>query len=53
MTGFQAVRPRPAVATAPAVRPEFVQPVAGKHGSVVRARFTLRRLFYVARHAAG
>ncbi|HEX2904487.1 MAG TPA: hypothetical protein VHO01_13620 [Jatrophihabitans sp.] len=52
MTGIQlapptAVAPKPATWTEPAQ-----QPALGKHGSVVRARLSLRRMFYAARHAA-
>ena len=58
MTGFQLTRPRPAVATKsmpwaePVQTPAAESPIrTGRHASEARARLTLRRLFYVARHA--
>jgi hypothetical protein len=51
MTGFQwtqsrvATLPLPSSQTEPAVRP-------GRHASALRAKLTLRRIFYLARHAA-
>lgn len=58
MTGFQLTRPRPAVVptqvpwSEPAQTPAAESPVsAGRHASAERARLTLRRLFYTARHA--
>jgi hypothetical protein len=60
MTGFQLTRPRPAVVptaapwSEPAQTPAAESPVrTGRHASAGRARLTLRRLFYMARHAAG
>jgi hypothetical protein len=60
MTGFQLTRPRPAVVptaapwSEPAQTPAAESPVrTGRHASAGRARLTLRRLFYTARHAAG
>jgi hypothetical protein len=47
MTGFSWTQPR----SATLVRPADV-PVAGRHASAQRTRLTLRRMFYVARHAA-
>jgi hypothetical protein len=47
MTGFSWTQPR----TATLVRPKDV-PVTGRHASVLRAKLTLRRMFYMARHAA-
>jgi len=56
MTGFQLTRPRVAPASAwvePAQAPAAESPIrAGRHASEVKARLTLRRLFYAARHAA-
>jgi len=60
MTGFQLTRPRAAVVPTsvpwaePAQTPAAESPIRiGRHVSAGRARLTLRRLFYVARHAAG
>ncbi|MFL6162288.1 MAG: hypothetical protein ACJ74U_08665 [Jatrophihabitantaceae bacterium] len=60
MTGFQLTRLRPAVAprqvpwSEPAQTPAAESPVrTGRHASAGRAKLTLRRLFYVARHATG
>lgn len=47
MTGFQLTRS--GVASWPAPTRDAVG--AGRHASNVRARLTLRRLFYLARHA--
>jgi hypothetical protein len=47
MTGFQVTRPGTASWTLPTR--EVVS--AGRHASNQRARLTLRRLFYLARHA--
>ena len=59
MTGFQLTRPRPAVVpkqvpwAEPAQTPAAESPVpAGRHAATARARLTLRRLFYAARHAS-
>lgn len=52
MTGIQLAPSQTAVAPKPAAWSEPAQPALGKHGSVVRARLTLRRMFYAARHAA-
>jgi hypothetical protein len=53
MTGFQLARPHTAVAPAPAAWSDPAQsPPLGRHASVVRARLSLRRMFYSARHAA-
>jgi hypothetical protein len=56
MTGFQLTRPRVAPAPAwvePAQAPAAESPIrAGRHASEAKARLTLRRLFYAARHAA-
>ena len=46
MTGFQLTRPGTASWTVPAR--EAVG--SGRHASDVRAKLTLRRLFYLARH---
>jgi hypothetical protein len=60
MTGFQLTRPRPAVVPTsvpwaePAQTPAAESPIrTGRHASAERARLTLRRLFYLARHATG
>jgi hypothetical protein len=56
MTGFQLTRPRPGVA--PTAAPWSPQAPAaesirtGRHACPARARLSLRRLFYLARHAA-
>ena len=57
MTGFQLTRPRSAV-PAPASWSEPAQTPAvdasipaGRHACAARARLSLRRLFYTARHA--
>jgi hypothetical protein len=47
MTGFSWTQPR----TATLVRPNDL-PVTGRHASALRAKLTLRRMFYLARHAA-
>jgi hypothetical protein len=47
MTGFQLTRTRVATWTEPAQAPAAV----GRHASVQRARLSLRRMFYTARHA--
>ena len=52
MTGIQLAPPHTAVPHKAATWSEPAQPVLGRHGSVVRAKLTLRRLFYLARHAA-
>ena len=59
MTGFQLTRPRPGVATPAAPWSEIAQTPAaesairtGRHACEARARLSLRRLFYTARHAA-
>ncbi len=59
MTGFQLTRPRPAVAPTqlpwaePAQTPAAESQIrTGRHACEARARLTLRRLFYLARHAA-
>ncbi|HEY0168518.1 MAG TPA: hypothetical protein VGB75_15855 [Jatrophihabitans sp.] len=49
MTGFQLTRSGAASWTAP-TRDAVVG--SGRHASHARARLTLRRLFYLARHAA-
>ena len=58
MTGFQLTRPRPGVAPTAVPWSESTQsaesPIrTGRHAGTARARLTLRRLFYTARHAAG
>ncbi|HTZ45835.1 MAG TPA: hypothetical protein VMB79_18385 [Jatrophihabitans sp.] len=56
MTGFQltrshtAVAPKPATWSQPAQTPTAELP--GRHASALRAKLTLRRMFYAARHAA-
>jgi len=52
MTGMQVARPQTAVAPKPATWSEPTAPSLGRHGSVVRAKLSLRRMFYAARHAA-
>jgi len=47
MTGFQLTRPRAASWAETAQAPTAV----GRHASAKRAKLTLRRLFYTARHA--
>jgi hypothetical protein len=56
MTGFQLTRPKSATTAgwAKPTKPTRSDDVAdrpGRHASMARARFTLRRMFYVARHA--
>jgi hypothetical protein len=48
MTGFQLTRPQAASWTEPVQSPAG----AGRHASATRARLSLRRMFYTARHAA-
>ena len=52
MTGMQVAGSQTTAAPKPAAWSEPTQAVLGRHGSVVRARLTLRRMFYAARHAA-
>jgi len=47
MTGFSWTQPR----TATLVRPSAL-PATGRHASALRAKLTLRRMFYMARHGA-
>jgi len=47
MTGFTWTQPRGTTL----VRPSD-EPVLGRHSSLLRARLTLRRMFYTARHSA-
>jgi len=47
MTGFSFTQPRTATLPKTAALPEYV----GRHAAVARAKLTLRRMFYVARHA--
>ncbi len=55
MTGFQLTRPHSGVTktTVPWSEPAAAESAirAGRHGCDARARLSLRRLFYVARHA--
>jgi hypothetical protein len=48
MTGFQLAGPQ----TGAWVQPVSAAVQPGRHASASRARLTLRRLFYFARHAA-
>jgi len=59
MTGFQLTQPQAAVApksatwSQPAQTQTAESPASlGRHSSALRARLTIRRLFYTARHAA-
>jgi hypothetical protein len=47
MTGFSWTQPR----TATLVRPADIAVLTGRHASALRAKLTLRRMFYLARHA--
>lgn len=52
MTGIQLAQPQTAVAPKSTAWAEPTAPALGRHGSVARARLSLRRMLYVARHAA-
>ncbi|MCW2491054.1 MAG: hypothetical protein QOH56_2603 [Pseudonocardiales bacterium] len=50
MTVFQLNRPQSSTLTPAATRPAHLPVPPGRHASAMRAKLSVRRMFYVARH---